>query len=68
MTGDPPNDIRVGFLDISKAFDKILIAGLIFKFKNFGISDDFLDLIKNSLSNKFQRVVPNGQRSCATGC
>ena len=60
---DPPKDIRAVFLDISKAFDKIWLPGLIFKIKSFGISGDLLELIKNFLSNRFQRVVLNGQTS-----
>ena len=60
---DPPKDIRAVFLDISKAFDKIWLPGLIFKIKSFGISSDLLELIKNFLSNRFQRVVLNGQTS-----
>ena len=60
---DPPKDIRAVFLDISKAFDEISLPGLIFKIKSFGISSDLLELIKNFLSNKFQRVVLNGQTS-----
>ena len=60
---DPPKDIRAVFLDISKAFDEISLPGLIFKIKSFGISSDLLELIKNFLSNRFQRVVLNGQTS-----
>ena len=58
---DPPKDIRAVFLDISKAFDKIWLHGLIFKIKSFGISGDLLELIENFRSNRFQRVVLNGQ-------
>ena len=39
---DSPKDIRVAFLDISKAFDKIWLPGLIFKIKSFGMSGDLL--------------------------
>ena len=39
------------------------MPGLIFKIKSFGISGDLLELIKNFLSNRFQRVVLNGQTS-----
>ena len=60
---DPPKDRRAVFLDISKAFDEISLPGLIFKIKSFGISSDLLELIKNFLSNRFQRVVLNGQTS-----
>ena len=56
-------DISKALLDISKAFDKIWLPGLIFKIKSFGISSDLLELIKNFLSNRFQRVVLNEQTS-----
>ena len=36
---------------------------MIFKIKSFGISGDLLELIKNFLSNRLQRVVLNGQTS-----
>ena len=36
---------------------------MIFKIKSFGISDDLTELIKNFLSNRFQRVGLNGQTS-----
>ena len=60
---DSPKDIGSVFLDISKAFDKIWLPGLIFKIKSFGIADDLLELIENFLSNSFQRVILNGQTS-----
>ena len=50
---DPPKDISAVFLDISKAFDKSWLPGLIFKIKSFGISGDLLELINNFLSNRF---------------
>ena len=31
--------------------------------KSFGVSGDLLELVKNFLSNRFQRVVLNGQTS-----
>ena len=51
------------FLDMSKAFDKVWQEGLIFKLKSMGISDALLELIKSFLTNRFQRVVLNGQTS-----
>ena len=36
---------------------------MIFKIKSFGVSGDLLELTKNLLSNRFQRVVLNGQIS-----
>ena len=46
-----------------KAFDIIWLPGWVFKIKSFGISGDLLELIKDFLSNRFQRVVLNGQKS-----
>ena len=51
------------FFYMSKAFDKICHEGLIFKLKSMSISDALLKLIKNFLTNRFQRVVFNGQTS-----
>ena len=56
---DPPKYVRAVFLDILKAFDKIWLPGLTLKFKSFGISGDFLELIKNFLLNRFQRFFLN---------
>ena len=46
---DPPKDISAVFLDISKAFDKIWLPGLIFEIKSFGISGCLLELMKDFL-------------------
>ena len=43
---DPLNDVRAAFLDISKAFDKICLPGLIFKCKSFEISGELLEPTK----------------------
>ena len=48
---------------MSKAFDKVWPEGLIFKLNLMGISDTLLELIKSFLTNRFQRVVLNGQTS-----
>lgn len=50
---DPPKDVHAVFLDISKAFDKIWIPSLIFKFKSLEISGGLLDFIKKFLLNRF---------------
>ena len=39
------NVIRVVFLDISKAFDKVWDEGIIHKLKRNGISEDLLSLL-----------------------
>ena len=51
------------FLDIFKALDKVWHEGLIFKLKQNGISGKLLNLIKDFLKNRKQRVVLNGQFS-----
>ena len=54
---------KVFFLDISKAFNKVCHEGLIYKLKSMGISDSLLKLIQSFLTNRFQRVLLNGQIS-----
>ena len=58
-----PTDIRSTFLDISKAFDKVLHVGLIFKLKTYGVDNKLLKLLKSYLTDHQQRVVLNGQTS-----
>ena len=60
---NPPLEVRGIFLDISKDFDRVWHYGLIHKIKSLGISDTLLKLIENFLSNRYQRVVLNGQSS-----
>ena len=49
------------FLDISKAFDKVWHEGIIFNFKQNGISDDLLNILSDFLRNRKQTVMFNGQ-------
>ena len=51
------------FLDISKAFDRVWHDGLIFKLKSYGVTGPFLSLIRNFLTDRYQRVVLNGKTS-----
>ena len=60
---DAGYEVRGVFLDISKGFDKVWHEGLIFKLKQNGISGKLLNLIKDFLKNRKQRVVLNGQFS-----
>ena len=55
--------MRANFLDISKAFDKVWHDGLLFKLEHIIISGNLLSLLKSYLSNRFQKVVLNGQCS-----
>ena len=57
------DETRAVFLDISKAFDKTWHDGLIYKLKQMGIDGDLVKLLGDYLSNRFQRVVLNGQES-----
>ena len=59
----PSLETRGVFLDISKAFDRVWHEGLLYKLKSYGISGPLLILIKLVLTNRFQRVVLNGQTS-----
>ena len=53
-------EVRAVFLDVSKAFDKVWHSGLIFKLEQNGVSGSLLKLFENYLSNRKQRVAPNG--------
>ena len=55
----PTLEVRVNFLDISKAFDKVWHEGLLFKLEHTGTLGNLLNLLKSFLNNRFQRVVLN---------
>ena len=50
-------------LDISKAFDRVWHAGLLYKHKSYGISGQIFCLISSFLSNRRLRVVLDGKSS-----
>ena len=52
-------EVRCVFLDISKAFDKVWREGLVFKWKQNGISGHLLNFLCDSLRNRKQRVLIN---------
>ena len=56
-------EVRSIFLDISKAFDKALHKGLIFKLSQNNISGNLLVILSDILSDRKQRIVLNGQKS-----
>ena len=59
-------EVRVTFLDISRAFNKVWHKGLIYTLKQNGISGIILNTIIDFLSFRKQRVVLNGQVSQRT--
>ena len=63
---NPSLEFRSVFLDISKAFDNVWHEGLLYKIKSMGISGELLNLLENYLSDRYQRVVLNGQTSSWT--
>ena len=60
---EPSRETRAVFLDISKAFDKVWHEGLLFKLKRNGIGRTLLELIRDYLNGRYQRVVLNGKSS-----
>ena len=60
---DEQKEVRVIFLDISKAFDKVWHDGLLYKMKKNGITGNLFYWFRDYLSNRKQRVVINGKSS-----
>ena len=56
-------EVRSIFLDIAKAFDKVWHDGIIFKLTQNGISGNLLNLLRDFLNERKQRVILNGQFS-----
>ena len=56
-------DVRGIFLDLSKAFDRVWHATLLYKLKSNWIDGNLFKFIKLFLNNKCQQVVLNGQSS-----
>ena len=54
-------EVRGVFLDISKVFDKVWHQGVILKLKQNCISGNLLKIFEDFLSNRYQKVVLNGQ-------
>jgi len=60
---DSNKEMRVVFLDISKAFDKVWHKGLLYKLKNCGKKGALLSWFESYLTDRKQRVTINGQCS-----
>ena len=63
QSSDDEFEVRVVYLDISKAFDKVWYKGIIFKVKQNGISGKLLSLLSDFLKERKQRVTVNAQVS-----
>ena len=57
---NPSLEIGRIFLNLSKAFDRVLHKCLLHKLNNNGIDCNLLHLIESFLHNRYQRVVLNG--------
>ena len=62
-TLDDGKDVRIVYLDLSKAFDKVWHKGVLFKLKRKGISGNLLKWISSYLHQRVQRVVLDGHHS-----
>ena len=56
-------EVRGVFLDISKVFGKVWHKGLLYKLEQNGIKGLLLNILKDFLKSRKQRVVLNGQHS-----
>ena len=59
----PTQDIRGIILDISNAFDKVCHEAVLFKLKTYCVKRELLNLLRNYLYERNQRVVFIGQMS-----
>ena len=60
---DCNKEMRVVFLDIAKAFDRVWFKGLLYKLRKSGIGGPLLQWFHSYLLNRQQRVVINGVTS-----
>ena len=60
---DSGKEVRTVFCDISKAFDRVWHAGLLYKLEAAGVTGEVLNWFKSYLSDRRQRVVLPGVSS-----
>ena len=48
---------NITFVDVSKAFDRVWIRGLILKLERYGVKGELLCWLKSYLNNRCQRVI-----------
>jgi hypothetical protein len=56
-------EVKMVFLDISKAFDKVWHRGLLLKLERLGVRDPLLKWFRSYLTGRKQRVIIDGQSS-----
>ena len=56
-------EVRMAFLDFTKAFDKVRHKGLLYKLQTLGLKDPLLSWFRSYLTDRKQRVVIDGQTS-----
>ena len=56
--------VPVDVMDLQKAFDSVPHKRLLYKIEHYGITDNLLRWIDGFLSNRRQRIVLNGEKSC----
>jgi hypothetical protein len=59
--------LTLTFCDVSKAFDRVWIRGLIYKLEKYGVRGDILELFKTYLTDRKHKVVLNNTES-EVGC
>ena len=57
---DAGEEVAMVFLDISKAFDKVWIQGLLHKLEKFGVSGNLLEWLRSYLTSRSQKTVLSG--------
>ena len=61
LNSDESFEVRSVYLDMSKAFDKVWHAGLLFKLEQNGVTGKLLDLFRIYRNNREDRVALDGQ-------
>ena len=56
--------VDVNYMDLQKTFDSVPHKHLLYKIEHYGITCNLLRWIDGFLSNRRQRVVLNGEKSC----
>ena len=60
MTLEKGEQVHTVFLDLSKAYDRVSIPGILFKLSNLGFSNTTLEWMSLYLMDREQRVQVNG--------